>query len=120
MANKGKIEKRTTLDVAVKAVKTKDSTPYEFMVVLKPLLPEDVRIKTLDSISKLITDAGGTIEQKEVWGKKHLAYKIKGHEEGYYIIYSVVIPRSELTEVERNLNLIGDVLRFIFIKESEL
>ena len=93
---------------------------YECMVMLKPLLPEDVRGKTLDTLKNIITQFGGEYLSEEVWGKKHLAYDIKGHEEGYYIVYRVNLNPSKLADIKRGFNLVNDVLRHMFIRTSEL
>jgi small subunit ribosomal protein S6 len=94
---------------------------YEFMVILKPLLPEDVRGKLMKSMSDLVASLNGTLEIKDNnWGKKHLAYKIKGHEEGYYVLYKMVLAPSAVINFKSALRLMPDVLRFIILKESEL
>lgn len=89
---------------------------YEFMGILKPFLPEDVRVKLQENIKKRIGDVGGSIIDEDIWGKRHLAYKIKGHEEGYYILYNIELPKGKLDEIIRELRTENDLLRYIFVK----
>lgn len=91
---------------------------YEFMAIIKPFLPEDGRIKLIDQIKKSFTERGGKILDEDLWGKRHLAYKIDGHEEGYYVLYNVELPQDEVKELEEEMRLKGDILRYIIIKED--
>lgn len=96
----------------------KKTEKYEFMGIIKPFLPEDVRIKLLDKIKGTVAQNGGKITKEDIWGKRHLAYPIKGHEEGYYFVFNVELPSKGLALVNREYRLIGDLLRYILLKEE--
>lgn len=91
---------------------------YELMVIIKPLLPEDIKSKVLKRVEKLVKDASGSIVSMDAWGKRHLAYKIKSHEEGYYVVMQVKLPEKNVKEFERELKLQNDVLRFLLIRKD--
>ncbi len=93
---------------------------YEFVVVLKALLPEDVRLSAQSKIEGMIKTDGGVISKTDVWGKKHLAYKIKKHDEGFYIAYRIEIDKSNTNSFTSNVGLMPEVLRYLLIKEEEL
>lgn len=93
---------------------------YELMVIIKPLLPEDIKSKILKKVEKIVTDSKGKILKTDIWGKRHLAYKIKSHEEGYYIVIDLEMDPKETKEFERNLKLQSDVLRFMLIKRENI
>ena len=97
------------------SAKTEELRKYELMVVVKALLPDDVRIKSLESVKSIIADNGGAIKSTDIWGKKYLAYKIDGHNEGYYVVYEVELPPASLNEVNKSLNLQSELLRFIIV-----
>lgn len=90
------------------------------MLVLKPLLPEDLKTKVLKKLEDYIDKSKGKILKKDVWGKRHLAYPIKKHEEGYYIVYSIDFPKELAADFQNEMKLMSDVLRSMMIKESEL
>lgn len=92
---------------------------YEFMCIIKPFLPEDVRVKLHEHIKKNFESVGGKIVKEDIWGKRHLAYKIKGHEEGYYILFDLELPKEKVDEVSKELRLMGDLLRFVIIGKEE-
>lgn len=93
---------------------------YELALVVKPLLPEDVQTKVIAEVTKAVTKLGGTLSEKEVWGKKHLAYPIKGHQEAYYAFYALELPTGKADALNRALKLMSDVLRFLTVKEDNL
>lgn len=93
---------------------------YELMLIVRPLVPEEIRNKLLDSIAAIVAKSGGVFELKDSWGKRHLAYKIKGHDEGYYLIYRVELPTNAMEKLKQAMRLMPDIVRFIVIKESEL
>lgn len=92
------------------------SNMYELMMILKPLLPDDIRKSIHKGVVKLIKDLGGNAGDVDVWGKRYLAYKIKGHNEGYYLVYSMDLPASSVTELKRQLSLKQEILRFMTVK----
>lgn len=89
---------------------------YELMVVLKPLLPDDFRKEIHKEFVKMIKDAGGDVLDVDVWGKRYLSYKIKGHNEGYYIVYEFEVDPETIPEMNRKLQLKQEILRFIIVK----
>ena len=92
---------------------------YEFMGIVKPFLPEDVRLRLIKNIQKAFTDCGGKVMKKDTWGKRHLAYKIDGHEEGYYILYEVELNSENVDKIKEDLRMMKDLLRYMIIKNEE-
>lgn len=91
---------------------------YEIMIILKPLLPEDIRFALQKKIENILKGQKGSILAQDVWGKKHLAYPIKKHDEGYYVIYQFETESDNIAKVEKTLNLTNDVLRFLISKQD--
>lgn len=104
---------------------------YELPVLMKPLLPEDIKQKVITGIKDLAEKLGGTLEIKKdkegnelIWGKRHLAYPIivngSKHEEGYYVFFKLELPAAKVAEFRRGLTLMNDILRFLVIREDQL
>lgn len=111
---------KKTAKVATKK-KAAEIVNYELMLIVRPLVPEDIRNKLLDGIASIVNkEEGGKFELKDSWGKRHLAYRIKGHDEGYYLIYNLALPTSAMQKLKQALRLMPDIIRFIAIKDSEL
>jgi small subunit ribosomal protein S6 len=92
---------------------------YELIVILKPLLPEDIRSSVLNKLEKVIKDNKGKVGSQDVWGKRHLAYPINKHEEGYYIVYQLELAPKSVKELQREFNLMNDIIRFLLIKAGK-
>jgi small subunit ribosomal protein S6 len=89
---------------------------YELMVILKPLLPEDIRAGIQKRLESLLKKFKGEIKAQDNWGKKHLAYPIKKNDEGYYIVYQLEMDPSTIDSFKQELKLISDILRFLLTK----
>ncbi len=88
---------------------------YELMVVLKPLLPDDFRKEIHKELVDMVKGFGGEVVDVDVWGKRYLSYKIKGHNEGYYMVYEFKSTPESIAEVKRKLQLKQEVLRFMVV-----
>lgn len=89
---------------------------YELMVILKPLLPEEIRTGIQKRIEKYIKEAKGEVLNIDLWGKRHLAFNIKKYEEGYYLVYRLKLDSESSENFQKELKLMNDILRFILIK----
>lgn len=92
---------------------------YEIMVVLKPLLPDDIRRDTIKKIEDTIKKIKGRIVKSEVWGKRHLAYEIKGHTDGYYILWGAEIPSESVILLDKEIKLTTEILRHLILNVKE-
>jgi small subunit ribosomal protein S6 len=88
---------------------------YEIAVLYHPDLEVDMS-KAEDKVTKIITDNGGKITATDNWGKRKLAYDIKGNEHAIYVFYSVELPPQSVQKVESTLNITGEVIRFLTSK----
>ena len=73
-----------------------------------------------DDMEKIITDNGGNVVRREYWGLRSLAYRMKKNRKGHYVMFNLDAPSDAIQEMERNLRLHEDVLRYITIRVEEL
>lgn len=88
---------------------------YEIAVLYHPDLEVDLS-KAEDRVTKIITDNGGKITATDNWGKRKLAYTIKGNEHAIYVFYGVDLPGTNVAKVESTLNITDEVIRFLITK----
>lgn len=88
---------------------------YEVAVLYHPDLEVDLS-KAEDRVKKIIADNGGTVSAADNWGKRKLAYNIKGNEYAVYVIYTVEMPGAGVQRVESTLNITDEVIRFLITK----
>lgn len=85
---------------------------YELMVMISDLIDEDAFQATLERIRNVLSKQEGTVVDEADWGKRPLAYEINKRTHAYYAVFDVEITREGLDEVERQLKLNDDVVRF--------
>jgi small subunit ribosomal protein S6 len=105
------------LQVRAKKPKGKNMTKhYETLFVLKPTLTEEEVAKQIENIQNVITANGGEISATDKIGSRDLAYEVQKFKRGNYTIVYYKAPGSAIKEIERNLRINEDVIRFITIK----
>ena len=72
-----------------------------------------------DTFAKAVTDGGGKVAKREIWGLRQLAYRIKKNRKGHYILFNFDAPSAAIEEMERQMRLHEDVLRHMTIKVDE-
>jgi small subunit ribosomal protein S6 len=60
---------------------------YETVFVLHPDLTDDIVTSTVDRLKEVITKMGGEILNEDHWGKKKLAFAVKKHQRGNYVLF---------------------------------
>ncbi len=69
-----------------------------------------------DGIAALVEGEGGSVQKREYWGLRSLAYRIKKNRKGHYMLLGLDAKPSAITEMERQLGLNEDVLRFLTLR----
>ena len=93
---------------------------YEMIYIIDADLEEAARKDLIEKVSTLITANGGEIEKvDETWGKRRLAYAIDYKTEGWYVLVNFKAPVELPRELERNLQINENVLRYLVIKLVE-
>ena len=85
---------------------------YELVVLYHPDLEADIA-KATDKVAKIITSAKGKIVEQDDWGRKKLAYPIKGEKFALYGIYTLELPTTAPKKINDTLNITSEVLRFL-------
>jgi len=88
---------------------------YEIAVLYHPDLEVDLS-QAEKRVTKIVADNGGTITATDNWGKRKLAYAIKGNEHALYVFYTVEMPGTGVVGVEKTLNITDEVIRFLVTK----
>jgi small subunit ribosomal protein S6 len=88
---------------------------YEIAVLYHPDLEIDLE-KSAQKVIKIVTENKGKITAEDNWGKRKMAYKIKGHDHALYVFYKAEIPSEAVKKVEASLNITDEVIRFLITK----
>jgi len=91
---------------------------YEIVVVMRAdLTAEDVTTH-VDTITGWVTAREGQVVQVDHWGRRKLAYPIRKQRDGYYVLLKAELPPAAPVEIERNLRITEDILRFLVTRED--
>jgi small subunit ribosomal protein S6 len=93
---------------------------YELMVIFAPDVPEEELQGAVDRVSSLVSDAGGNVtlvNRESPWGRRRLAYPIR-HEsrdvrDGIYALYYFELDAARVIELERDLKLTANIIRYM-------
>lgn len=92
---------------------------YEVVIILQPDLDETAVGEAIERVKSWITDAGGSIEKVDLWGKRRLAYRIRKQRDGIYVLIQAKMETSFTAELERNLQLLETVMRFMITRMDD-
>jgi small subunit ribosomal protein S6 len=88
---------------------------YEVVYIFDSALEEAAINEHLARFHALIQQPGAEPPQVSHWGKRTLAYPIKKHETGYYVVSKFDTAGPALPEFERAIKLDESVLRFLVV-----
>ena len=88
---------------------------YELTVLIHPDFESDLE-KAVDKVRGLVAANGGEIVKEDNWGKKKLAYAIKGQDFAIYVAMDVKLPAAAPLKISNTLNITDEVLRYLLVK----
>ena len=94
------------------------ATAYEAIYILDTSLAEDQIKAVLEKYSGVITKGGGSVEDTDIWDPRKLAYEIKGHREGRYVIVNFLSDAAAKNELDRIFRISDDVIRHMIVKQD--
>ncbi len=93
---------------------------YELMIIVAPDVTEDELPGVIDRVGGYVTTAGGEVTgtlRESPWGRRRLAYAIRhgGRDirDGFYTVYHFDAPPQAIADIERELRLTDQVMRFL-------
>ena len=92
---------------------------YETLALIHPELGEPGAKELMGRIQTLVQDQGGAVTQVQEWGLRELAYVIAKQRRAFYVLFEYRATPKAVAEVERNLRLMENVLRFTSVRQAE-
>lgn len=89
---------------------------YETVFIGRQDLSETQVKAITDDITSYITAQKGSVNKTESWGLRTLAYRINKNRKGHYVLVEFEVDTQAIAEMERQLRLNEDVLRYVTIK----
>ncbi|HEX9922379.1 MAG TPA: 30S ribosomal protein S6 [Anaerolineae bacterium] len=89
---------------------------YELAYVVRSTIDEDGVTGVVEQVSQFVKSADGEVTSVDVWGRRVLAYPIENHREGTYVVLQMKMPPTGFLQLERNLKLSEDIIRYLLVK----
>ena len=73
-----------------------------------------------DQFTTLVGEQGGQVLKREYWGLRNIAYRIKKNRKGHYVMFNLDAPPAAVAELERNMRINEDILRYLTVRVDAL
>lgn len=93
---------------------------YEHVLITRQDISPQQAEALNEELKTLIEGLGGHIAKIEYWGLRNLLYRIKKNRKGHYSLLAIDAPSAAVKEMERQLSLNEDVLRYLTLRVEQL
>ena len=89
---------------------------YETLFVVKPTLTDEETAAQIAKIKEIVAKNGGELLATDDMGMRKLAYPVQKNDRGYYTVLFYKAEGTLISELERNLKINEDVIKFLTVK----
>lgn len=98
--------------MSVAASASPTTREYETIYVLRPDVARENAARIAGRVEEAIGREGGRLTLVETWGRRQLTYPVRKLRRGVYVYVKYVGGGKAVDELERNLRMLDDVLKF--------
>lgn len=84
---------------------------YELVCLIQPDLDETAVNGVIERVKGWVTEAGGSVDKVDLWGKRRMAYVIRKQRESNYVLFNVTLAPTSISALEQNLRYTETVMR---------
>ncbi len=92
---------------------------YETLFVVKPTLTEEEIAATITKVKDVLAKEGAELVATDDMGMRKLAYPVEKNDRGYYTVLFYKGAGTIISELERNLKINEDIIKFLTVKYSK-
>jgi len=93
---------------------------YEHVFLARQDLAQAQVDALAEMATKIIEEGKGKVVKTETWGLRSLAYRIAKNRKAHYVMLEIDAPTGVVAELERQLNINEDIIRFMTVRIDEL
>ena len=93
---------------------------YEHIIIARQDISPQQAEALNETLKHLVEEQGGHVAKIEYWGLRNLTYRIKKNRKGHYSLLALDAPSAAVKELERQLSINEDVLRYLTVRVEEL
>ncbi|HEX4890185.1 MAG TPA: 30S ribosomal protein S6 [Alphaproteobacteria bacterium] len=95
-------------------------TTYEHVFIARQDVSPQQVDALLETFKSVITEGGGNVGKTEYWGLRNMAYRIRKNRKGHYVLMNIDAPHAAVAEMERQMGIHEDILRFMTLRTEAL
>jgi len=92
---------------------------YEHILIARQDVSQQQVETLVEQLTAILKENGGNVTKNEYWGLRNLAFKVKKNRKGHYALMNIDAPHAAVAEMERQMGLNEDVLRFLTTRVEE-
>lgn len=93
---------------------------YELTFIVRIDPNEEVMNDAVNQVQTWVeAEEHGRVTKIDRWGRRKLAYEIDRQRDGYYVLMHTEIEPDALAEIERNLKLSTNILRYLIVLSED-
>lgn len=92
---------------------------YETIFIVHPELSEEDTAACVEKFRGLLEKDGAFIVKEDHWGRRRLAYTVKKHNKGYFVLMEYGANGDAVDEMERNFKIDEQVIRYLTVKLAD-
>lgn len=93
---------------------------YEVVFIIRPDVSTQQAEAVATKLADVATGKGGKVIKSEQWGLRTLAYRIKKHRKGYYVMLGLSGSGDMVAEIERQVTISDDIIRHLVVSVDEM
>jgi len=93
---------------------------YESIFIARQELTETDIDKTISNFKEILEKNKSKLVDIESWGLRNLAYRIEKNKKGHYIVLKIDGDGKAISELERNMRINENIIRYLSIKTREI
>ncbi|WP_119307630.1 30S ribosomal protein S6 [Cohaesibacter haloalkalitolerans] len=92
---------------------------YEHVFLARQDISQQQVEALVEQYKTLIGEYQGTVGKVEFWGLKSIAYRINKNRKAHYVLMNIDAPSEAIVEMERQMRINEDIMRFMTIRVEE-
>lgn len=93
---------------------------YESVFIARQDISSTQTEALTETFSGVIAENGGKVVNHESWGLRSLAFRMNKNRKGHYVMLNIDAPGPAIHEMERQMRINEDILRYMTIRVDEL
>ena len=89
---------------------------YETIFIINPDSDDATIEQTIGAVRSLIESNSYEVKRVDAWGKRRLAYEVRGHRDGYYVLIVFEAEPQFVEQLQRHYRITEPIIKYIVVR----